>query len=262
MCLVLFAWDAHPRYELVVVANRDEFHARPSAAAAFWQDRPGLLAGRDLQAGGTWMGVTGDGRFAAITNYREPSAPEVPLELSRGFLVRDFLTSRTAPLAAAKELQREGKRYRGFSLLLGRPGELVYVSNRSKSVLAVAPGVHGLSNHLLDTDWPKVHEGRERLARIVEQDCVDRAALLRLMTDRSPVGGTLPGGVAPRLAPEDLVRHYFIESPVYGTRSTTVLLAGRDGRIEFEERRFSAGGVQEGVETFEFKRSPGPGDGA
>ena len=256
MCLILFAWDAHPDYEYVAVANRDEFHARPTAAAAFWQDEPAILAGRDLQAGGTWMGVSRNGRFAAITNYREPAAPEIPLERSRGVLVRDFLTSKAGPGVAAESLEHEAAQYRGFNLMLGHAGELVYVSNRGAQARAVAPGIHGLSNHLLDTDWPKVHEGRERLANIVERDVIDREALFALMTDRKPVGGTLPGGEAPRLAPEDLVRHYFIESSVYGTRSITVLLLRRDGLITFEERRFSPDGEHDGVSVFEFERAP------
>ena len=254
MCLILFAWNAHPDYELVVAANRDEFHARPTAAASFWQDEPTVLAGRDLQAGGTWMGVSRNGRFAAITNYREPAAPEIPLERSRGVLVRDFLTSRAGPGVTAENLEHDGSQYRGFNLLLGHPGELDYVSNRGRPAETVAPGIHGLSNHLLNTDWPKIHEGRERLADIVERDDIDREALFALMTDRSPVGGTLPGGEVPRLAPEDLVRHYFIGSPVYGTRSTTVLLIGRNGRVIFEERRFNPQGEYDGVSAFEFER--------
>jgi uncharacterized protein with NRDE domain len=260
VCLILFGWRAHPRYELVVAANRDEFHQRPTADAAFWQEEPTLLAGRDLQAGGTWMGVTRSGRFAAITNYREPLAPETPLERSRGGLVRDYLAGEAVPEDAASRLSGAGSHYRGFNLLMGqlagRSAQLVYVSNRSEGCKAVAAGVHGLSNHLLDTDWPKVRDGRARLAAVLSEDVIDSETLFDLMTDRGEAGGSLPGAMESHLAPEALARHYFIVSPVYGTRSTTVLLAGTDGRLRFEERRFGPDGALIGRSDYEFDMRP------
>ena len=258
MCLVLFAWDAHPEYELVLAANRDEFHSRPSAPAGFWDGQPSILAGRDLQAGGTWMGVTRSGRFAAITNYREPAAPEPPRAQSRGFLVRDYLASGQAPLSSAQQLARRGERYSGFNLLLGSPGELAYVSNRGARPTQVETGLHGLSNHLLDTDWPKVHAGRERLEEILAEQHLDREALFALLTNRDAVGGALPGENSMQLTPENLARHYFIQSPVYGTRCATILTVSRNGRMAFEERRFDADGAQTGVSAFEFDRVQAP----
>jgi uncharacterized protein with NRDE domain len=252
MCLILFAWQAHPRYELALAANRDEFHQRPAQAADFWDDPPELLAGRDVQAGGTWIGVERGGRFAAITNYREPDAGEIKGQLSRGSLVRDYLAGEEKPLNAAKVLAAGGERFSGFNLLLGRPGELAYTSNRGSGPVPVKPGVHGLSNHLLDTAWPKVREGRARLAEHLQDERIDIEAIFRLMTDRTAVGGELPRHVSPGLAPEDLVRHYFIVSPYYGTRCTTVLLLGRDGCVYFEERRFDSAGEADGVSKFEF----------
>jgi uncharacterized protein with NRDE domain len=252
MCLILFAWQAHPRYELVLAANRDEFHQRPAAPAAFWEDTPDLLAGRDLQAGGTWMGVGRSGRFAAITNYREPDAAEIRGRSSRGSLVHDYLAGSEDPLAAVRELSASGQRFSGFNLLLGRPGELVYTSNRANGPATVKPGVHGLSNHLLDTAWPKVREGRARLAEHLQDDRVDIESIFHLMTDRTAVGGELPRRISPGLAPEDLARHYFILSPYYGTRCTTVLLIGRDSHVHFEERRFNPDGEPEGISKFEF----------
>jgi uncharacterized protein with NRDE domain len=242
MCLILFAWQTHPRYSLVVAANRDEFHQRPSAAAHFWPDEPEILAGRDLQAGGTWLGVTRSGRFAAITNYREPAAPELPLERSRGHLVRDYLAGEKEPLDHARELAGKRFSYRGYNLLLGSPGALVYVSNRYEDVTGVAAGVHGLSNHLLDTDWPKVHSGRERLRRLLETEHFDADGLFDLLTDRSMTPGEMPDELASGLAPEQLMKHYFILSPVYGTRCSTVLLLGRDGSLQFHERQFNPDG--------------------
>lgn len=241
MCLILFAWQAHPDYELILGANRDEFHARPAAPAAFWDSHPHLLAGRDLQAGGTWMGITKQGRFAAITNYRESGKP-VEAEQSRGALVLDYLLGQSAPDVAAAALN--GGTYSGFNLLLGAPGRLAYASNRGRGPESVKPGVHALSNHLLDTDWPKAVHGCERLTELLHSPVQDSDKLFDLLGDPARVGGNLPGDVEPKLAPEELMRHLFIRSPQYGTRCSTVLMIGRDGRVYFEERGFSAAGEE------------------
>lgn len=250
MCLILFAWNAHPRYELVLAANRDEFHQRPAAPASWWEDAPGVLAGRDLQAGGTWLGIGRDGRFAAITNYREPDGPVAHAGRSRGALVSDFLLGREEPLAAAGSL--DGGRYAGFNLLLGRPGQLAYASNRGGGSGLLKQGVHGLSNHLLDTSWPKVRAGRERLARLLQNEEITTAALFRLMTDSGRIGGALPPGSERRLAPGELMRHLFIRSPVYGTRCTTVLLVEKSGRVRFEETGFAPDGGELGRVSQQF----------
>jgi len=252
MCLILFAWQAHPRYELVLAANRDEFHDRPSAPAGFWDEQPGILAGRDLEAGGTWLGITRERRLAALTNHREEARPAAAGRRSRGLLVNGWLSGAGAPLPAARELLDAGAEYRGFNLLLGRPGELVYLSNRGAAPRRVAPGVHGLSNHLLDTDWPKVRAGRARLAPLLARDTVDSGALFDLLADADPVDGELPGGAAGRLAPENLARLLFIRSPRYGTRCSTVLTIEREGAVRFEERRFDAAGRPVGETRFEF----------
>jgi uncharacterized protein with NRDE domain len=252
MCLILFGWQAHARYSLVVAANRDEFHARPTAAADYWSEAPDLLAGRDLQAGGTWLGITRSGRFAAITNYREPDAPEPQLGRSRGELVRDFLAGSAEPGIVAATLAARGPDYRGFNLLLGTPEELLYAANRGSRQGPVNPGCHGLSNHLLDTEWPKVRSGRARLQTLLEADRLESEALLELLTDRSLTPGTTPGDVEPGLVQEQLANHYFIVSPVYGTRSSTVLLLERDGRAEFVERRYAPDGSETGTSRFVF----------
>jgi len=251
MCLILFAWQAHPRYSLIVAANRDEFHQRPSAAANFWEDEPHILAGRDLQAGGTWLGITRSGRFAAITNYREPLVPEPPLEHSRGHLVRDFLNDDETPLPYARELLSQGPAYSGFNLLLGTPDSLAWVSNRSDQALTVSAGSHGLSNHLLDTDWPKVHSGRERLDELLGDKNLEPEALFELLADQALTPGEIPESLEERLAPEQLMKHYFIVSPVYGTRCSTVVLVDRDGGLQFMERQFDPEGKETGTRRFE-----------
>ena len=251
MCLILFAWRAHPRYRLVLAANRDEFHERPTRAAEFWVGSGDWLAGRDLQAGGTWLGVTRTGRFAAVTNFREPLAPEAPLERSRGELVTDFLGGRQAPLPHADSLLASASSYRGFNLLLGSRDSLAYVSNRHERVEEITPGSHGLSNHLLDTDWPKVHSGRARMDCLLRQDRVDAEDLLGLLTERSTVPGEMPRDADDGAIRRHLMNHYFIVSPTYGTRSSTVVLIDTEGGIEFVERRFSPDGSETGTSHFQ-----------
>jgi uncharacterized protein with NRDE domain len=250
MCLILFAWQAHPRYPLVLAANRDEFHQRPTAPADFWPDLPGLLAGRDLQAGGTWLGLTRTGRFAAVTNFREPLAPEAPLERSRGELVRDFLVGAAPAADHAQAVQAAGDRYRGFNLLVGTSQALLHASNRQDGEQAVPPGCHGLSNHLLDTEWPKVRSGRQRLRNLLDADCVEAEALLALLTDRATTPGEMPLDLGDDAVRRQLMNHYFIVSPAYGTRSSTVLLIEAGGRAEFVERRFAPDGSATGTSRY------------
>lgn len=250
MCLILFGWQVHPSYSLVLAANRDEFHQRPTAEADFWDDAPGILAGRDLQAGGTWLGVTRGGRFAAITNYREPSGPGASTGPSRGQLARDFLAGRTPPLEHAERLRHRAGDYAGFSLILGDRNSLACVSNRDGGSAAVEPGVHGLSNHLLDTDWPKVDAGRRHLEQLLQQEQVEPESLFDLLSDRSLTPGKIPGDIEKHLAPERMMKHYFIVSDVYGTRSSSVLLLGRDGGIYFSERQYNPQGQATGTRRF------------
>jgi uncharacterized protein with NRDE domain len=242
VCLILFAWQAHSEYPLVLAANRDEFHQRPTAEADFWDDAPDILAGRDLQAGGTWLGVNRGGRFAAITNYREPSGPGIAKGRSRGRLVRNFLAGRKSPLEHAEGLRDQAAEYQGFNLLMGNRDSLAYVSNRDESVIAVESGVHGLSNHLLDTNWPKVEAGRDHLQDILRSGEIEPESLFDLLSDRSLTPGKIPQDIEKHLAPERMMKHYFIVSDVYGTRSSSVLLLRRDGSIYFSERQYNARG--------------------
>lgn len=248
MCLIALAWQVHADYPLLVAANRDEFHARPSAPARFWPETPALLAGRDLAAGGTWLGVTRTGRFAALTNYRDPQAPKG--KKSRGLLVSDFLQAEADPLAYAEAVVAAGEQYGGFNLLLGTPRELVVVSNRGMPPRRLAPGVYGLSNHLLDTPWPKVAKARRALQ--AELAAPSAEGLLALLADAEPAADAeLPDtGVGPAM--ERLLSPLFIQSPQYGTRASTALLLGRE-RIRFVEQAFAAAGPGERSD-FEFDR--------
>lgn len=237
MCLILLSYDEHADYALVVAANRDEFYGRPTAPAAFWDDAPHVLAGRDLEAGGTWMGMTRSGRWAAVTNYRDRGAHKEAAP-SRGRLVADYLQQGTAPAAYLNQLVPEADRYNGFNLLVGTPGDLGYYSNRDGAVRMLTPGLYGLSNHLLDTGWPKVERGRKQLRRLLEAGDVTADRLLDLLHDTTaPADEKLPDtGIG--VAGERLLSPMFIESERYGTRSSTVLIVDRAGHVTFAERTY------------------------
>jgi uncharacterized protein with NRDE domain len=251
MCLIVLAWQAHPDYPLVLAANRDEFYHRPARAARFWEEVPEVLAGRDLSAGGTWLGVTRRGRFAALTNFREPGAAAGAR--SRGLLVSAFLQGDMTPLAYAQEVADRSADYSGFNLLVGDAGMLVAVGNRGTPPTLLEPGVHGLSNHLLDTPWPKVERARAALAALLPSPPRHEELLALLADDRPAPDDALPDtGIG--LAMERTLSPVFIRAPGYGTRASSVLLLGRE-RIAFAERVF-VDGEPGGLSLFEFDRQP------
>lgn len=239
MCLILIACGIVRDRPLVILANRDEFYARPSAPVAFRPELPGVLAGRDLQDGGAWLGVTRTGRFAAVTNYRDPRnlRSGVP---SRGGLVCDFLRSDCRPEDYRETLRREGHRYNGFNLVFGTLDALSYTSNRGAGAV-LSPGLYGLSNALLETPWPKVRRIKELFAAAengTTGSAVERwFAILR--DELRPDVETLPDtGVGREW--ESILSPLFIRSAVYGTRSSTVLWWDRDGAVHLEERVYDA----------------------
>jgi uncharacterized protein with NRDE domain len=242
MCLILLALDVHPDHSLIVAANRDEFYDRPTARAAFWEDAPAVLAGRDLRAGGTWLGVDRSGRLAAVTNFRQGER-EPEAGRSRGHLVSDFLRGTTGGRDYLAEVEREGGLYNGFNLIAGDASALYYLSNRGATAQALDPGVYGLSNHLLDSPWPKVTEGKSALSALLTRGGDLLPGLFALLSDhRQAADDLLPRtGVSPEW--ERLLSSAFIATEQYGTRSSTVVLVGRDGRAVFAERSFGQGGV-------------------
>lgn len=250
MCLVLLAWQAHPDFPLVVAANRDEFHQRPTAQADFWADAPAVLAGRDLSAGGTWMGMTRSGRFAALTNFRDPGKhrDDAP---SRGKLVSGFLESTEAPLSWLQGLAGTGVRYNGFNLLVGDGRTLACYSNVSGEIESLRPGVYGLSNELLDSPWPKVSAAKSALSLALAALPEDGPLLELLRDDR-----TYPDEQLPRtgvdIALERMLSAAFIRNPRYGTRSSTVLLVQRDGVVNFDEQSWALDGSAGGRQRFRF----------
>jgi uncharacterized protein with NRDE domain len=221
MCLILVGWRTHPEFPLVVAANRDEFHARPSSTAAFWPDHPEILAGRDLQAGGTWLGIARNGRFASVTNYRgghDPSAAE-----SRGVLVSRFLLENRSPGKYIADIKPAS--YSGFNLLVSDQDDLWWLSNRDGGSRRLEPGYYALGNLLLDT--PEVQEVKARFQ-------------------------TAPLAVEPLFT---LLATAKIVAPAYGTRCSSIVLAGKSGRMQFAERSFDAAGTDGSTLRYEFSRS-------
>jgi uncharacterized protein with NRDE domain len=252
MCLILFAWKIHENFPLVLAANRDEFYERPSAPAAFWEDAPDLLAGRDLREGGTWLGITRKGRLAALTNYRDPASLKIGAP-SRGRLVGDYLRGRENPEGYLRRIAPDADRFNGFNLLVGDPGDLFCFSNRGVRE-RLDPGIYGLSNRLLDTPWPKVERGKTALMDLLaEKQGPSPETLFALLTDRTrPPDNRLPDtGVG--LAWERILSPLFIESPVYGTRSSTVLLIDRRGGVTFAERVFDGAAESRMTARFAFR---------
>ena len=255
MCLITFAWREDADYPLVLTANRDEQHARPSAPMEWWQDHEQVLGGRDLQAGGTWLALSSDGAFATVTNFRENSQPAG--KASRGELVSRFVQGDLSPSTYAEGVN--GADYSGFCALMMRADELLYFSNRDGDSRQLTAGTYGLSNATLDTPWPKLLRTRAALQACIADGSVTLDQLLAIMGDRQPA--TDEEGAAP--LPFTMARELsapFIVTPDYGTRCSTALLYRADGHVEVAERRFDANGATTGESRFVFRKDDAPGD--
>lgn len=225
MCLIVFAWQVIPKLPLVAAANRDEFYDRPARPAGWWEDFPQVYAGRDLQGGGTWLGVTRDGRFAAITNIRTPSEKRDGAP-SRGLLVSNFLTGSAGPEDYVAGLARAGDEYNGFNLLVGDRDCLVWYSNRGgddcRNGRALEPGIYGLSNALLDAPWPKVVRTKAQFASLLCQ-CATEDAYFEMLTDTAVASDCRLPKTGVSLEWERALSAVCIKSPTYGTRVSTVV---------------------------------------
>lgn len=237
MCLIVVGWHAHADFPLLVAANRDEFHARPTAPAARWPEAPQVIGGRDLEAGGTWLGITDSGRFAALTNVREPGMPSG--QHSRGQLTRNFLLADMPAADYAASIASEA--YAGFNLLLADGNSMLYCSNREGTPRLLPPGIYGLSNHRLDSPWPKLQAARQKFTAALP-DLPDEGAFFDLLADRSIVAdAALPRTGVP-LERERLLSAIFVQSASYGTRASTVAWQRADGAIRLRERSFGPDG--------------------
>ena len=243
MCLIVIGWRLREDYPLMLAANRDEFFARPAAPAAFWEDYGEILAGRDLLQGGTWLGLTRSGRLAAVTNYRDGRRAKVG-RLSRGWLVRDYLLSEQQPSSFLAQVRATAEQYDGFNLIVGTQRGLFHYSNRGTEITPLPEGVHGLSNHLLNTAWPKVERARQGVGALADTPAAALPeALFALLAERTPAPDEALPDTGIGLEWERLLSTAFIRSSDYGTRCSTVLLVDRAGWARFEERSFASDGT-------------------
>lgn len=253
MCLVVLAWQQNPELPLIVAGNRDEFHSRPSQALHWWPDRPDIVAGRDLQAGGTWLGLHQSGRFATVTNFRDADKPSAKFQ-SRGELVTDFLLGSLTPIDFMRRI--DGAKFAGFNLLLSDGETLAWYSNRADMPKILEPGLYGLSNALLDSPWHKVRRSKAALSDLLQRDSVNETTLFRLLADRetAPVdeieSDRLPFATARSVSAP------FVLNPDYGTRSSSIVLGDANGNWQIRERRFDASGKAIGDSAFKLGIQP------
>lgn len=240
MCVIFFAFQKHPDFPLILLANRDEFYDRPTQRAGRWPDFPEIYAGRDLVSGGTWLGIHDHGKIAAVTNYRDPNAP--PGDLSRGVLTSDFLKSGKTAFDYLNEISRRSRSFSGFNLLVGEfnksKTELFYYSNRQDKIIELSSGIYGLSNALLDTPWQKVENGkrfmRENLLKNLTKEALFSFLQDETLTDDQDLPDTGIG-----YEREKALSAVFIKTPDYGTRCSTIVTVNRDFVFDFSEKNLT-----------------------
>jgi len=255
MCLIIFSYNVHKNYKLILGANRDEFYERPTAPADFREDAPEILAGRDLQGGGTWMGINRKGYFTALTNFRVPFGTQKTDAPSRGALVSDFLQGNETPEDYLKKISRNSDEYNGFNLLAGNAEDIFCFSSKKPEIKKLSPGTYGLSNRFLDSPWPKVIKGKAGFEKLLNKDEIPDNAIFDILKDSShPPDKELPDtGVG--LEWERILAPLFIKSPVYGTRSSTILMIDKQNSVKFVERSYiyNENGVKdENTKVFKF----------
>jgi uncharacterized protein with NRDE domain len=254
MCLLLFAYGAHVGFPLIVAANRDEFHRRPAAPAGWWPAGD-ILAGRDLEAGGSWFGVNRQGRFAAVTNFRDPASRRSGVR-SRGEVVVETLRTPLDGRSWLRVLEAGSGDYNGFSLVFGGVDGVFSYGNRGRQSGQLPTGVYGLSNHLLETPWPKVQRGKTKLqAYLASDQPPELEPLLALLDDREPAADAELPATGVSMERERLLSPMFIVSPDYGTRASTGLIVDQAGEVRFMERTFDAGGRMTAERSFRFRMS-------
>ncbi len=253
MCLILFSYEMHPIYRLVIAANRDEYYDRSTEPASFWTEHPDLLAGKDNKAGGTWLGLTKKGQWAAITNFRDPANFKINA-VSRGMLVNRFLMEDRSPRQYVESLGKVLDSYNGFNLLMGNPSGIYYFSSFTRTLRKLSPGLYGISNHLLNTPWPKVKRGKKALSELLKTGTrLNPEDVFSLLSDRiQPDDSQLPDtGIG--IQCERLLSTIFITSNIYGTRSSMVVLIDRENQVDFRERTYNSHQNSMDERHFEFR---------
>jgi uncharacterized protein with NRDE domain len=255
MCLILVVWRSHPRYPCIIAANRDEFFDRPTEPAHWWPDRPDILAGRDLQAGGTWLGITRQGRFAAVTNFRTPQ-PKLTGAPSRGALVTGLLESESPVEECLAQVHRVAPHYNGFNVIVSDGTRLAVYESVGGVPRILGPGIYGLSNHLLDTPWPKLRKSKAALQAALDHVDDPRAVLDVLRDDEPALDSELPRtGVS--MEWERLLSSAFVRGTGYGTRCSTVIRIDGEGMTWFDEWNWNTTGAQIGRKSFRFESATG-----
>ncbi len=240
MCLLLLSLNSHPEYKLILAANRDEYYERPTKPATFWDEAPHLVAGKDLRGGGTWLGMTRQGRIAAVTNYRDP-ASDIKHAPSRGKLLTDYLLGQDNPSDFLDKLDQKAIKYNGFNLVVGDKDRLYWYSNRGGDRRPLMPGIYGISNHLIDTPWPKLVSAKESMIQIISKgNGFSSENLFKMLYDSTLVEDSRLPNTGVGLEWERILSPIFIKSPTYGTRSSTLILVDKDDHVSFLERTYNA----------------------
>lgn len=252
MCLIAFAYKVSSEYPLILIANRDEFYDRPTQKAHYWcgEGENKILAGKDLKAGGTWMGVGKNGKWAAVTNYRDMESIKVNAP-TRGNFVPQFIKSKSSAHQYLLELKKEASKYNGFNLLLGDSSGVFHYSNVSDTITKIQPGVHGVSNALLNTPWPKLNRAKKMLENSIQNNDFSKTTLFSLLNDETKAQeNQLPNtGLSKELEKE--LSSIFIDIDNYGTRCSSLLLIDKNEKIKFVERRYNySNSAKEEEETF------------
>ncbi len=252
MCLIFLSLNQHPTYKLIVAANRDEFYNRQTSAADFWKDHPYIVGGRDLEAQGTWLAMTTTGKISMLTNYRDPKNinSEAP---SRGQLVSDYLEQNVSPEGYLKKMEPKAGAYNGFNLLVGTPEEFYYLSNYKTGIDKVSNGLHGLSNHLLETPWPKVVRGKQKMTELLKSKIISSQILFEFLYDEERASDDQLPETGIGLERERALSSMFIKSPNYGSRCSTVILIDQQNNVEFSERVYDLTSFDYTTKTFRFK---------
>ncbi len=257
MCLIFFSLNQHPTYKLILAGNRDEFYGRKTAVANFWDRHPEIVGGCDLEAiqpdgtCGTWMGLSKTGKLAFITNFRDPKNinPQAP---SRGQLVSDFLIGNQGAEPYMRDIQTRASQYNGFNLVVGDTNQLYYLSNYQNEIKKLTSGFYGLSNHLLDTPWPKVAKGKAAIERELTQSKLSTENLFAILQDEGRATDDLLPDTGIGLDRERALSSMFIKTNGYGTRCSTVILVTKQGAITFEERTFDLPAFSYTTSQFKF----------
>ena len=238
MCISLIAHKTHPEYKLILAFNRDESHSRPTEPLGYWKDNPSILAGKDIKAAGTWLGVSRSGKFANITNYRDSRTPFKKNAPSRGQLVSHFLEGNIGTKKYLEEIQIKAQQFNGFSLIVGDSQQLYYYSNNEDKIKELSPGIYGLSNHLLDTPWSKVMKGKKMLTILMKNDSIVPEHLFQILEDKTIAEDNQLPDTGYNSEFERVASPLFVVHSNFGTRSSSVILIDKNGTVTFSEKTF------------------------